>query len=205
MFPARLFLVRHGQTASNVAEILRGPASADDPLDAVGEAQARAVASHLAALNLPTPRVYASPYLRARQTAQPIADALGVPLTVLNGVQEIDPGDWVGRPYGDLRTHGHTLLHPAGGFGFPGGESLGEVAGRFLAALPRHPEPAVIVSHGAALTAVLASLLGVDHREAWTGGQFAHANTALTELTWDGERWRAVRLADASHLPTVPG
>ncbi|GBF06627.1 phosphoglyceromutase 2, co-factor independent, gpm [Deinococcus aerius] len=203
MFPARLFLVRHGQTASNVSQILRGPSSADDPLDAVGEAQARAVASHLAALNLPRPRVYASPYLRARQTGEAIAAALGVPLTLLDGVREIDPGDWVGRPYSDLRTFSHELLHPAGGLGFPGGESLADVAARFRAALPAHPEPAVIVSHGAALTALLAALLGVDHREAWAGSRFAHANTAVSELEWDGERWRAVRLADASHLPTA--
>lgn len=205
MVPARLFLVRHGQTASNVAQILRGPASADDPLDPVGEAQARAVAAHLAALNLPQPRVYASPYRRAQQTAQTIADALGVPLTVLEGVQEIDPGEWVGRPYADLRARGHTLLHPRGGFGFPGGESLGEVAARFRAALPTHTDPAIIVSHGAALTAVLAALLGVDVREAWTGGHFAHANAAVTELEWTGEGWRAVRLADASHLDAAAG
>lgn len=200
MFPVRLLLVRHGQTASNVAGTLRGPLSADDPLDAVGEAQARAVAAHLAALNLDSPRVYASPYLRARQTGQAIAGALGVPLTVLDGVQEIDPGDWVGRPYGDLQTHAHDLLGPEGVLGFPGGESLADVAARFRAALPTHPEPAVVVSHGAALTALLASLLGVDLHEAWTGGRLAHANAAVSELVWNGEFWQAVRLADASHL-----
>ena len=51
----RLFLVRHGQTASNVAQTLG--ASHDDPLDAVGEEQARAVAAHLVGLTLDAPAV----------------------------------------------------------------------------------------------------------------------------------------------------
>lgn len=60
MTASRLFLVRHAQTASNVAQTLG--AAPDDPLDPLGERQARAVAAHLAALRLPDPRVYVSPY-----------------------------------------------------------------------------------------------------------------------------------------------
>ncbi|WP_216317680.1 histidine phosphatase family protein [Deinococcus aestuarii] len=202
MPPARLFLVRHARTAANVSCILRGPTGADDPLDPLGETQARLVAAHLAALHLPTPRVYASPYRRARQTAQPIADALGVPVTVLEGVHEIDPGEWVGRPYADLRTHAHTLRREDGTLGFPGGESLEEVGERFRRALNRLPpgETPIVVSHGGALTAVLASLLGLPIADAWAQPRFAHPNAALTELERGGEDWHPVRLADAAHL-----
>lgn len=201
MTPARLFLVRHGQTASNVAQTLG--AAHDDPLDALGEAQAQAVAAHLAALDLPAPRVYASTYRRAQQTAQAIADRLGVPLTVLEGIHEIAVGSWSGRPYAYLRTHHHDWRHEDGTPGFPGGESLRGVAQRFLAALEGVMDAGVtpiVVSHGGALTAVLTALLQVNPDEAWHDGRFAHANTGVTELSRGEQGWQAHRLADTAHL-----
>jgi broad specificity phosphatase PhoE len=201
MPPARLFLVRHGQTASNVAQTLG--AGNDDPLDAVGEAQARAVAAHLASLDLPAPRVYASTYRRAQQTAQAIADALDVSMTVLEGIHEIAVGTWSGRPYAHLHTHRYDWRHEDGTPGFPGGESLGGVAQRFGAALEGTVEAGVtpiIVSHGGALTAVLTTLLRVNPDEAWQDGRFAHGNTGVTELLRGPDGWQAQRVADAAHL-----
>ncbi|MDL2343856.1 histidine phosphatase family protein [Deinococcus sp. MIMF12] len=202
----RLFLVRHGQTASNVAQTLG--ASHDDPLDPVGEAQARAVAAHFARLDLPTPAVYASPFRRAGQTAAAIADALAVPVTVLPGIQEIEVGpQWHGRPYAHLISHVHEIDLPGGAFGFAGGETLEEVADRFLAAL-RQPlargQLPIVVSHGGALTAALARLLGQDIRAVWQDPRYTHANTALTQLERHGNGWQLARLADAAHLESKP-
>lgn len=197
----RLFLIRHARTASNVAQTLG--AGHDDPLDPLGERQARAVASHLATLDLPAPRVYVSPYRRARQTAQAIADALGVPVTVLDGVQEFHTGSWVGRPYSHLQTHHHEWLHEDGTPGFPGGESLQGVARRFQAALESVLEgegTPLVVSHGGALSSVLPFLLGTNLAEAWQTGRYQHGNTAVTELRREPDGWVAVRVADASHL-----
>lgn len=199
---ARLFLLRHGRTAANVSRLLRGPDGAEDPLDPVGEAQAHAAAAHLAALDLPAPRVYASTYRRARQTAEAVAAALGVPVTVLDGLHEIHPGDWMGRPYGHLRSHAHELRGPGGTLAFPGGESLEEVSRRFLRALAPLPpgETAIVVSHGGALSAVLAALTGEDATATWLEGRFAHPNAALTELIREDGAWHVVRLADTRHL-----
>lgn len=201
--PSRLLLVRHGQTASNVAQTLG--AAHDDPLDALGQRQARAVATWLAGLKLPAPRVYASRYLRAGQTAGAIGEALGQPVTVLDGLHEIEVGPaWVGRPYAHLRTHVHELELPGGALGFPGGETLDGVAKRFLAALERPlTQPGItpiVVSHGGALTAVLARLLGLDPRAVWNDPRYAHANTAVTELERDAPGWRVRRLAEHRHL-----
>lgn len=201
MPPARLLLVRHGQTASNVAQTLG--AAHDDPLDAVGERQAQAVAAHLASLNLPAPRVYASTYRRAQQTAVAIADALGVPMTILEGVQEIHVGSWAGRPYAHLHTHRHDWRHQDGTPGFPGGESLRGVAERFLAALEGVVDAGttpIVVSHGGALTAVLIALLRANPDEAWQDGRFVHSNTGVTELLHGPDGWQARRVADAAHL-----
>ncbi|CAN5239150.1 histidine phosphatase family protein [soil metagenome] len=78
---SRIHMIRHGRPASTWGDVDQDPG-----LDAVGKEQARAVADVLLALpasERPT-RVVSSPLRRCRETAQPLADALGV-------VVEIDP------------------------------------------------------------------------------------------------------------------
>ena len=200
-----MLLVRHGETPNNAARMFRGPDGAQEPLNEKGHAEAQALGVALAARNLPNIRLYASPYLRAQQTAHHLADALGVPLHTLPGVHEIHTGDWQGRPYSAMQTHAHELIAPDGHFGYPGGESLVGVAKRFHAALlglePQAGETVIVVSHGAALVALLARLLGRDAQQVWFSDEFHHPNTAVTELIWRGEgQPTLMRLADVSHL-----
>ena len=68
-----LVVVRHGRTEANASGLLQG--RMDLPLDEVGRDQAAAVA---AALGATVDRVIASPLLRARQTAQAIAERAGL-------------------------------------------------------------------------------------------------------------------------------
>ena len=117
----KLVLARHGESAGNLEQVFRGPGSQSDGLTDVGEAQARALGAHLATLALPAPRVYASTYRRAQATAQAIADALGTDVTVLDGVQEVDCGEWVGRAYTDMHTHRGEVLGADGAPDFPAG------------------------------------------------------------------------------------
>lgn len=199
--PNRLFLVRHGRTAGNVSQVLTG--GADDPLDEVGQAQAEAVARWFAAQDLEAPRIYTSTFLRARQTGTAIAQALHGKITVLDGLQEIAPGDWQGRAYADMHTHVHELVRSDGSFGFPGGESLADVAARFRAALTPvldRPGTPIIVAHGGSLITFLTDLMGADVREAWLDGRYAHANTAVTELQKLNQGWHAVKIASTGHL-----
>ena len=65
----RIVLIRHGQTAWNKVERIRG--QVDVPLDEVGLAQAEATAKRVANEWQPV-AVYCSPLGRAVQTAQPI-------------------------------------------------------------------------------------------------------------------------------------
>jgi probable phosphoglycerate mutase len=90
-WPVRLWLVRHGQSAGNVARDLAHAARADRidlavgrdvdvPLSALGHIQASALASSFAAQG-PDERpdvVLTSPYTRAVQTAAAVIDARGV-------------------------------------------------------------------------------------------------------------------------------
>lgn len=82
----RLYLIRHGKPAA-----VWGEADTDPGLDATGAAQARAVAERLMALpEAERPRsVVSSPLRRCRETAQPLADLLGVPVVIDPAVGEI--------------------------------------------------------------------------------------------------------------------
>ncbi|MEE7548635.1 histidine phosphatase family protein [Xanthomonas sp. Kuri4-1] len=88
-WPARLWVVRHGQSAGNVARdtaeaeganlITLEHRDADVPLSTLGERQAQALGAWASALDAgerPS-LVLSSPYLRARQTAAAVATALG--------------------------------------------------------------------------------------------------------------------------------
>ncbi|MBO9560965.1 MAG: histidine phosphatase family protein [Caulobacter sp.] len=95
---SRVQMIRHGRPASTW-----GDADQDPGLDAAGVEQARAVAEILLALpeaERPS-RVVSSPLRRCRETAQPLADALGVTVEIDSRVGEIPtPADLdaEGRP-----------------------------------------------------------------------------------------------------------
>jgi broad specificity phosphatase PhoE len=82
----RLYMIRHGRPA-----VVWGGADEDPGLDAQGEAQAVAAARTLLALpeGARPSRVASSPLRRCRETAQPLADALGVELEIVPEVGEI--------------------------------------------------------------------------------------------------------------------
>lgn len=83
---SRVHMIRHGRPASTW-----GDADPDPGLDALGTQQARAVAKALMALPaLERPsRVVSSPLRRCQETAQPLAEALGVTVEIDPRVGEI--------------------------------------------------------------------------------------------------------------------
>lgn len=84
---ARLYMIRHGRPSATWGE----HADPDPGLDEMGQRQARAAAETLKALpasERPT-RVISSPLRRCRETAQPFADAIGVPVGIDERVGEI--------------------------------------------------------------------------------------------------------------------
>ena len=83
-----VLIMRHGEAAPGFpdhARLLtpRGEREA--------ETMARWLASRVEQGELTLPMLYASPYVRAQQTAQRISDALGVPLNTLSFITPEDP------------------------------------------------------------------------------------------------------------------
>lgn len=100
--PARLILVRHGETAAN--REFRYIGSRDDPLSQHGEAQARAVAQALE--RLPIAAIFCSPRRRAHATAQPLADALSMHIDIREELAEGGFGTWEGLSRSEVLARG---------------------------------------------------------------------------------------------------
>lgn len=182
--PARLLLVRHGQITANIESRWHGSTDAD--LTALGHQQAERVAAHLRRARPDVAAIYTSPLRRARDTAAPIGEALGLPVVVDPALAEYGIGVLENETFADLadrhRFFAQTEENPD--WAPPGGESLAGVAARVLASwrdiAHRHPaHEVVLVSHGAAIATGLASLIDGDPR-VWPRYRFR--NTSITEV-----------------------
>jgi broad specificity phosphatase PhoE len=92
----RFIFVRHGQSQANADGII---ATATTPLTEAGVEQAKKTGKELLTLGVTT--IVASPYVRAQQTAQTIADELGIPLEQIKTIEELRErglGDQEGNP-----------------------------------------------------------------------------------------------------------
>lgn len=145
MIPVKHFyMIRHGQTDANLAQIMAG--STDSPLTVTGREQARAVQEIVEALQI-RPQIVAHSHLtRARDTAAIINEVLGAPMIEEPELGEMHAGDWEGVPYHMCRSMLDSWTDP------PGGETFAEFSERIRRAkhrlLSRMETPPLIVSHG---------------------------------------------------------
>lgn len=158
-----LTLVRHGQTDWNLARRIQG--STDIPLNDTGRADARWAAEQLAASAHHT--IYASPLLRARETAEIIAAELGLePPVLVPDLREREFGEGEGMLVAEyLDTYGDWTTD------VPGAETLDAVADRALGALDRiaqdarrrsspFAESVIVVAHGGVIRSLIDHVSG---------------------------------------------
>ncbi|MEU3913848.1 bifunctional RNase H/acid phosphatase [Streptomyces sp. NPDC029721] len=100
--PATFVLLRHGETALTPQKRFSGSGGTDPELSPAGRRQAAAVAEALAARGT-VQAVVSSPLRRCRETAQAVADRLGLPVTVEEGLRETDFGAWEGLTFAEVR------------------------------------------------------------------------------------------------------
>ncbi|MBK5957712.1 histidine phosphatase family protein [Rhodoplanes elegans] len=131
-----------------------------------GRRQAAALAVRLSTEALTS--VHASPRERAQQTANPIAEAARVVVTISPDLDEIDFGIWTGRGVVEMaddptwRRWNENREHARA----PDGESMQEVQQRAVGLLDRlartHPDGRIAaVSHGDVIRAALLHYLGM--------------------------------------------
>jgi probable phosphoglycerate mutase len=195
-------LLRHGQTEHTPERRFSG--RNDLPLSRTGRAEAEAAAHR--AKDLGVEVVLASPLRRTRETAEIVAAALGLPVTVDDDLAELDFGDLEGLTFDEARAR-----HPLAARRFledvtvaaPKGESIADVSTRVARArrrlLSQHAGRTVlVVSHVTPIKLLLAAGLGV-------GDEVVHRvfleAASLSSVTWSTDGRASVRLVnDTSHL-----
>ena len=172
--PVRIVLVRHGVTEATAAGLLDGRGGADPALTAEGQRQAVAAAAALRSLLRGEPAlVVTSSLARAVQTGAAIAGMLGVSPQADPDWDEQHFGDWEGRTVAQVCATAdgaseYARLRTDADYARPGGESRAQLQARVLAAYEavehcarEAGRPVVVVSHRAALIAVLDAELGL--------------------------------------------
>jgi probable phosphoglycerate mutase len=166
-----IVFARHGQTAPNRDGLVLG--RADPELTEEGHRQAAGLAAALS--GEPVKAILTSPLVRARQTAETIGAACGLPVAVDERLLEIDWGTWEGRPAGSLAVADVDRwrvdspepreAHPVA----PEGESLDSLARRVESFCVETLDEGLVVavSHVSPIKAAAAWALGVDGTVAW--------------------------------------
>ncbi|HET6634400.1 MAG TPA: histidine phosphatase family protein [Streptomyces sp.] len=210
----RLLLIRHGQTASNVAHLL-DTAVPGPGLTELGEQQAAALPEALEQERIDA--LYASTQLRAQLTAAPLAERTRLEVLVRDGIRELSAGDLEMR--GDheaIETYLTTILAWADGdtgLRIPGGENGVEALARFDAVVAEAAgtgaETVAMVSHGAAIrTWAAARAQNIDNDFA---GGHALRNTGVVVLSgapeegWRVLHWEDRPLGPAASEPATSG
>ncbi len=196
-----LTLVRHGRTTANAAGLLQG--RVDNPLDELGEAQAVAVG--LAIGDESIDRIVCSPLLRARQTAQTIADRAGVNIEFDDRFVELDYGEYDSIPLSDLPADVWAQWLEDPQFTPPGGESLLDLRHRVWSALEELTQAAsdshvVVVCHTTPIKAAVQWALGVDDDLSW---RMRLDTAAVCRVGFRGSRPVLMSFNDVSHLAEV--
>lgn len=205
-----VYLVRHADALPGADEVVGGGYD-EQALSELGRRQASALAARMRTLELAA--VYSSPIGRAHQTAAAIADAAGLDVRIEPDLREIAlgpigpdlaaklPPDEVAKLLRDrLREIAVIAVTTGNWSGIPGSEPSAALRARTLAALQRladaHPGRRIAaVSHGGAINACLAAILGIE-RDYF----FPAANTSLSVVRIRGTLRMVFALNDIAHL-----
>lgn len=199
---ATLFLVRHGETTSNITGVYMGWSEED--LNENGYSQVRRLSRRLA--SLPIADVYTSPLKRAFSTAAILAEPHHLEPKVLDKLIEIRLGDWQGLHRDEIKRRWPHLwkqsrIDPSD-IVMPDGESFPEVTARAVRAFYSIVEassgkPVVMITHDIIIRIVVAHVLGVTNR---IYRRLEIDNASLSMVRVEGADLKLIKLNDTAHL-----
>ena len=213
MFPIsngmkRVYLVRHGESESNVTGVASGP---ETPLTPEGERQAAAIADRVTRIDVDV--IIASPYLRTKETARIINEIARKPLEYSElFVEKRSPTEHWGKMVynqGETASSNH-FTDPD--WKHSDEDNFTEIKTRAIAALEyllaRPEENILVVSHGWFLRVLIAVQLFGEHltiQEYQLMWRFLSTrNTGLTLVEYDpnnlSQGWRLITWNDHAHL-----
>lgn len=166
MSQTRLYLIRHGATAHNEMRpvVLQGN-GLNGPLSERGQQQAADLGAFFKEREVHA--IYASPMLRAQQTAQAVADYHGHDVQTLVAMHEVNVGAWEGMTWAQImeaepERYRSFMSDPY--FPYLDGESYGDVLNRVFPVLEslyekHRGESVVVVAHNVVNRVYLSHLL----------------------------------------------
>jgi probable phosphoglycerate mutase len=190
----RIYLARHGETASNAERRVVG--QLDEPLNQRGRQQAAALRDLLG--GVPLDAIYSSPLSRSLDTAALVAGERTV--RVLDGLKERNQGSFQGLLADSAADFASRMRDPRDALG--GGETtyqLAERVGTALGSIRRaHPAGAVlIVGHFLTNQMLMARLLNLPLERAM---QINQGNDEVYLFELSGEHRRTLKLLRPSQL-----
>lgn len=205
-----LYLIRHAEAVAAVKNMI-----GDTGLTAFGITQAEHLRDRLAATGeIAADVLIASTFLRAKQTAEIIAPALGLPIVWDDEVQEFRPGEADGmyveearEKFGEVDIERNPFQRVA-----PGGENWGEFMLRVGGALDRiirqyDGKTIVVVCHGGVIDGSFLYFFKMGTLHAPPIRFYTH-NTSITH--WQKEafygrspHWRLIKYNDDMHLRDI--
>ena len=199
-----IYLIRHAEAEGNLYRRVHG--WYDSLITENGYRQIAALEERFRDIHIDA--VYSSDLFRTRTTARAIYRSKNLPLRTHPGLRELNLGEWEDRTFGAVRhsdprkmdlfnrTDPAWEVEKAENF-FQLGDRLYEAVGRLA---KRHPDQSVAMfSHGMAIRQFLGRVKNIPPEE-WHAMPHGD-NTAVTCLTFDGEKFTIQFEMDNSHLP----
>jgi probable phosphoglycerate mutase len=209
-----IILVRHGRTHLTESKKISGRGGENPGLSELGREDAHRVAEALKAIGnsgqyaylTPPSAIVASPIQRTVDTANIIANSLGLPVTLDEDVAEISFGDWDGHTNEEVANkwpdqweawRGSWTVAP------PNGESLVEFDERVMRARKR-----ITQEHAGSTVVVVAHVMPIRGftRYAFDGGISAYWATQIAPCSmtilrlWGDQAVEVVTVNDTNHL-----
>jgi probable phosphomutase (TIGR03848 family) len=196
---ATFYLMRHATHAVLTTRfVARSPGI---HLNEQGQREADDLALRLA--RIPFEAIYSSPLERAIETAAPLAKHCGFAVEVVDGLNEVDIGEWTGLTFEDLRAkpEWQQWTNNRSNFRPPGGELLLDTQARMIAAIEdlrrKHEGDVALFSHGDPIKVAMAHYLGT-HLDLFRRISIEPASVNIVEVS-DGAP-RVIRVNDTGAL-----
>lgn len=180
-----LYFIRHGQTDWNVNGKIQG--SYESELNHTGIFQAEELSKKVLGSNMKFSKIYSSKQKRAMKTAEILSKATNVEYIPVEGLEEINFGDWEGLSWKEIREqfpteyeewyHNRRYTKP------PKGESYQDMLDRVMDAIHKiisvNSEDVAIVTHSAVIMCLQCYITDTPFHEM---AKFKSDNTNITEI-----------------------
>jgi isoleucyl-tRNA synthetase len=188
------FVMRHGQSESNVAGVISANITNDDPVTEEGKQQALATAAELQNQNIDL--IIVSPFMRTQQTAELVREQLGLPadaVIVDDRIREFDLADeFEGKRWHDDYAANFATWEERFTKELPGSENRRDVTrrvGDFLYDIDATyaGKNILVISHGGCIATLRCAAAGLNIEQAKedydSGRYFANAQLEQLDFT----------------------